>query len=319
MSFSTQVKTEICRQSPHKLCCVRAACYGFACFGKYFDEKGLVLHTERAMIAQQAQHLFRQLGIKSEIVEKQRQDGGIYEFAVKDPMYIWKMQAEFGHIGLSDGIDRKVFRCPACRAAFLGAAFLSAGVVMDPAKEYSLEFVLFKEQLADQLAQVLTEAGYEPKRARRQYSYVLYYRASEQVTDLLTMIGATNASLELMNQKIYKELRNQTNRITNCENANIDKILDASQTAIQNLQLLRQNQKFETLPEQLRQIAILRIDHPECALAELGQMLEPPLGKSGVSHRLRKLAALAQDVEKQARGRADDPTPETGGGDVVKV
>ncbi|MEG0803823.1 MAG: DNA-binding protein WhiA [Pygmaiobacter sp.] len=115
-------------------------------------------------------------------------------------------------------------------------------------------------------------------------------------------MGATNASLEIMNRKIYKEYRNKTNRITNCENANIDKIINASEIAIQNLKLLRENQRFESLPDELRQIAQLRIDYPECSLTELGEMLEPPLGKSGVSHRLRKLASIAADYKK------DDPT-----------
>lgn len=302
MSFSTRVKTEICKSTPKKHCCVRAACYGFACFGKYFDSKGIVLHTERAMIAQQAQHLFRQLGIKSDIVEKQRTDGVIYEFSVKDPMYVWKMLDEFGCTGGQGAVrlfDRSLFSCPSCRAAFLGAVFLCCGVVMDPAKEYSLEFVSFKQAQADGLADLLTEMGYEPKRARRQYSYVLYYRASEQVTDLLTIMGATNASLEIMNQKIYKELRNQTNRIINCESANIDKIVNASQAAIENLRLLKEKQCFESLPEDLREIARLRLEHPEYSLAELGQMLTPPLGKSGVSHRLRKLAGIAEKFKKQ--------------------
>lgn len=301
MSFSTRVKTEICKASLKKPCCVRAACYGFALFGKYFDEKGVVLHTERAMIAQQAQHLFRQMGIKSELTEKQRNDSTIYEFAVKDTMYVWKMMSEFGHTGKEEmlRINDSLFCCAGCRAAFLASAFLCCGMVRDPAKEYSLEFVLFKEILADELFRFLCELGYEPKRAKRQYSYVLYYRASEQVTDLLTMMGAISASFEIMNQKIYKELRNKTNRITNCENANIDKIVNASQNAIENLLLLQSNQKFNSLPEELRQIACLRIDNPECSLAELGQMLEPPLGKSGVSHRLRKLAALAQSYKKE--------------------
>ena len=301
MSFSTQVKTEICRTQPRRRCCVRAACYGFACFGKYFDSKGVVLHTERAMIAQQAQHLYRRLGIKSSITEKQRQDGVIYEFAVKEPVYVWKLLEEFGRTQ-PDGqlhLDKSLLECPDCRAAFLGAAFLCCGVVMDPAKEYSLEFELFKETLAQDLYELLCEMGYEPKRARRQYSFVLYYRASEQVTDLLTLMGATNASLELINQKIYKELRNKTNRITNCENANIDKILNASQAAIENLKFLQENQRFATLPDELRQVAQARLSHPEYSLAELGQLLNPPLGKSGVSHRLRRLAQIAQDCRIQ--------------------
>lgn len=303
MSFSTQVKTEICKSTLHKRCCVRAACYGFACFGKYFDAKGIVLHTERAMIAQHAQHLFRQLGIKSEIVEKKRQDGVIYEFSIKDPMYVWKLLGEFGHTGNEKQfrLNRSMFVCPGCMAAFIATAFLCSGIVMDPAKEYSLEFVTTKKGISDEFATLLADAGYEPKRSRRQYTYVLYYRASEQVTDLLTMMGATGASLELMNRKIYKEIRNKTNRITNCENANIDKILNASENAIGNLKLLRENQCFETLPEELRDIALLRIEHPEYSLAELGQMLEPPLGKSGVSHRLRKLAAIAQDYKKESK------------------
>ncbi|MDD3202814.1 MAG: DNA-binding protein WhiA [Pygmaiobacter massiliensis] len=306
MSFSSEVKTELCKRTINKQCCVRAACYGFACFDKYFDDKGVVLHTERAMIAQHAKHLYKQLGIRSEVVEKLQQDGPIYEFSVKEPESVAMMLLSFGHTGKekSPEIHRDIFICPSCLSAFLASAFLCCGMVADPVKEYSIEFVSNRVALLESFSALLQDYGFEPRIAKRRYNSALYFKASEQVEDMLTLMGATTASLEIMNRKIYKEFRNKTNRITNCENANIDKIINASENAIRNLQLLRENQQFESLPEELREIARLRIDYPECSLAELGAMLEPPLGKSGVSHRLRKLASIAEGLKKAEAANA---------------
>ena len=298
MSFSTQVKSEICKKSLSKPCCTRAACYGFACFGKYYDFKGYVLHTEQAIIAEHAQKLFKQIGVHGNVIELTRTYGVLYEFAIKEQEEIQKMLFAFENSS-DNSINKDIFICPACYSAFVSAAFLSCGIVIDPKKEYSVEFVLGKRDMLCSLKNIFEDMGFDAKIANRRYNDALYFKTSEQVEDILTYMGATSSSIEVMNSKIYKEIRNKTNRITNCENANIDKIINASENAIGNLKLLRANHCFESLPEELRDIAKLRIDYPEYSLLEIGQMLEPPLGKSGVSHRLRKLAALAQEYKKE--------------------
>ena len=188
MSFSSEVKTELCKRTINKQCCVRAACYGFACFDKYFDDKGVVLHTERAMIAQHAKHLYKQLGIRSEVVEKLQQDGPIYEFSVKEPESVAMMLLSFGHTGKekSPEIHRDIFICPSCLSAFLASAFLCCGMVADPVKEYSIEFVSNRVALLESFSALLQNYGFEPRIAKRRYNSALYFKASEQVEDMLT-------------------------------------------------------------------------------------------------------------------------------------
>jgi len=308
MSFSGKAKTELCKKNIGRTCCVRAACYGFALFGKYFDEKGLVLHTERALVAQTAQKLFRRLGIAGEIVVKPRPETTVYEFAVKDPFMVQKLLAEFGVTGREPSlrIDAGNFACESCFFHFLGAVFLCCGTVADPAREYSLEFANSRRNLMHDLAALLRAHGFEPCAGVRKSAQLLYFRASEQVEDLLTAMGATSASLAVMETKVYKDVRNKANRVANCENANIDKIVAASGAALDALQVLRDNQCYETLPEELKAVARLRDEYPEYSLAEIGQLLDPPLSRAGVCHRMKKLTDLAATITRKNREQANE-------------
>ena len=303
MSFSGQVKTELCKKNIHKACCVRAACYGFGCFARYLDEKGLVLQTERALVAQTAAKLFRRLGIRGEIIQKQHAERTIYEFAVKQPDEVSMLLLNFGLTGREEvlRLAPSIFVCESCFFHFLSAAFLSCGTAANPEREYSVEFASPRHALVEDLADQLRQRGFEPSLTERRSARLLYFKASEQVEDVLTAMGATSASLEIMERKVYKELRNKANRIANCENANIDKIVAASGSALRAVQILREHQSFETLPEELKQVARLREEYPEYSLAELGQLLDPPLSRAGVCHRIKKLTNLAEEILKRSK------------------
>lgn len=214
-----------------------------------------------------------------------------------------KLLREYGLTGREPSlrINPAVFACEACFYHFLSAAFLCCGTVADPAREYSLEFVGSRRNLMADLEAQLSGRGFEPRRAQRRSAQVLYFKASEQVEDLLTAMGATSASLAVMEEKVYKELRNKANRITNCENANIDKIVAASGSALDAVRILRDNQCYETLPEELKAVARLREEYPEYSLAELGRLLEPPLSRAGVCHRMKRLTGLAEEISKKNR------------------
>ena len=298
MSFSGKAKTELCKKNIHKPCCVRAACYGFALFSRYLDDKGLVLQTERALVAQTAQRLFRRLGLHGEVITKQRTESVIYEFSIKDPDEVAMLLMTFGLNGNEPQlrIDSSLFVCGECFFHFLATAFLSCGTVADPAREYSLEFASSRHAAIEDLGQLLRQRGFEPGIVERKNAQLLYFKASEQVEDLLTAMGATSASLEVMERKVYKELRNKANRIANCENANIDKIVAASGSALEAVRILREHQCFATLPLELQEVAKLREQYPEYSLAELGQLLDPPLSRAGVCHRMKKLTNLAQQI-----------------------
>lgn len=300
MSFSGQAKTEIEKRLVQKPCCVRAGCWAFACFAKYYDEKGLVLQTERPGTAAMARRLFRRMGLRGEVTARQRPESRVYEFALKDPAHLQMLQLSFGRgqqAVQAGGED--LFVCPDCLHLFYAVAFLCCGTVADPAREYSLEFAVPHPQMAGRLAALLQQGGFAPRQLQRRSARLLYFKASEQVEDLLTAMGATSASLAVMQEKVYKELRNKANRITNCESANIDKLVAASGAALRAVRVLKQGGRFDTLPADLQAVAALREQYPEYSLAELGQMMDPPLSRAGVCRRMKKLAELAGQQERK--------------------
>lgn len=295
MSFSQDVKQEIMSHIPPEGCCAVAAAYGVACFGKYFDSKGIVLHTERTGIAQYAKKVFSLAGVEGKIYARGKEDSRMYEFAVKDSEQIEKMFSLFGGTGTEPSlrINSKIFQCEHCVQAFISAAFLCSGTITDPSKEYNLEFLSNRYGLIQDFSALLMGHGFLPKTTRRRGGNVLYFKASEQIEDMLTYMGASGSSLQLMNLKVYKDLRNKANRITNCETANIDKIVSASGKTIEAIQYLQENGALETLPETLRVAADCREKYPDLPLKELALQFDPPLSKSGLSHRMKKIEQIA--------------------------
>ena len=150
MSFASQAREEIARRSLQKDCCVRAAAYGMACFAKYFDVRGLVLQSEQAAIASLAKQLFARCGVQGEVIEKPRPTGVVYEFGIRSPEQVERMHELFGTTGTETSlqIDPKLIRCQTCVSAYIGAAFLCSGTMTDPQKEYNLEFLTSRTNLA---------------------------------------------------------------------------------------------------------------------------------------------------------------------------
>lgn len=305
MSFSQDVKQEIMNHVPPSGCCATAAAYGIACFGKYFDSKGTVLHTERTSVARYAKKVFSLAGIEGKIYVRGKEESRMYEFAVKEELQVQKLLLLFGHTGIEPSlrINSKNFCCEHCVQAFVAAAFLCSGTITDPTKEYNLEFLSNRYSLMQDFSALLMGHGFLPKITQRRGSNVLYFKASEQIEDMLTYMGASNASLQLMNLKVYKDIRNKANRITNCETANIDKIVSASGKTMAAIRYLRENDSFETLPESLKTAAVYREEYPDLPLKELALQFDPPLSKSGLSHRLKKIeqaAALLMERNQNA-------------------
>lgn len=298
MSFSQDVKQEIMAHIPPTGCCANAAAYGIACFGKYFDAKGTVLHTERTSIAQYAKRIFALAGIEGKIYVRGKEESRMYEFAVKDTAQVKSMLTLFGHTGteLSLRINSKNFCCEHCVQAFVATAFLCSGTITDPTKEYNLEFLSNRYSLMQDFSALLMGHGFLPKITQRRGANVLYFKASEQIEDMLTYMGASSASLQLMNLKVYKDIRNKANRITNCETANIDKIVSASGKTLEAIRYLRQANAFDVLPEPLKAAAECREIYPDLPLKELALQFDPPLSKSGLSHRLKKLEQMAASL-----------------------
>ena len=301
MSFSQDVKNEIVQKKITRECCALAASYGIACFGRYFDSKGLVLHTELLGVAQYAKRLFGICGVHGAIITKERPSGPLYEFKVDDPQEVDKMLKLFHceEEQVSRHIDPRLIRCGHCFSTFVASAFLCCGTMTDPSKEYNLEFLCPRYNLAKDLEGILAEHEFTPRRTVRKGVNVIYVKASEQVADLLTFMGAGGAAMQIMDHKMFKELRNKTNRLNNCEMANIDKVVTANVAARKAIEYLQEKGDFDALPAPLRQAAQLRLDWPDLSLAQLVQKSPEPISKSGLSHRLKKLEQLADELRQR--------------------
>lgn len=303
MSFSADVKKEIVSREVPKSCCAVAAAYAVACFGKYFDEKGTVLHTEHEVVAKYAQKVMQRAGIKGEIHVKARESKDVYEFSVKDKEQVDKLLELFERKpeDVSVRINGDIFKCDHCASAFIAAAFLCAGTMTNPEREYNLEFLSNRHGLIKDLASLLEGREISTGCVRRKGSNVLYIKSSEQIEDLLTIMGATNASLEIMNLKVYKDIRNKANRIANCETANIDKTVTANVNTASAIDYLRENDAFDLLPDTLKKTALMLEENPDASLRSLAQKFTPPISKSGLSTRLKRLEQIADKMKERAR------------------
>ena len=299
MSFSQEVKNEILRRKISKPCCNMAAAYAVACFGKYFDDRGVVLQTENEGVATFAQKLYRRCGVQGTVLSKERTTGPVYEFSVKDPAEVAKLLTLFGHTGKEPTlrIRPENFKCQSCMQAFISTAFLCCGTMTDPEKSYNLEFLSTRHYLSQQLEAMLAEHDFHPHRALRKGANTIYIKAADHLEDLLTFMGAGGAAMRIMNQRLYNEMRNKTNRLSNCETANLGKSVQAAvqvQLAIEKLQAAG---AMNTLPENLRQTAKLRMQYPDLPLAKLAQKFDPPVSKAGLSHRMKKIQEAAARLD----------------------
>lgn len=183
---------------------------------------------------------------------------------------------------------------PCCRRSYLRGAFLAGGSISDPEKTYHLEIACHSRELARETCELINSFNMNAKIIKRKGTYVTYLKEGENIVDFLNVIGAHSALLELENVRILKEMRNNVNRIVNCETANLEKTITASVRQVENIKFIRDHVGFDNLPYNLREIAELRLVYSDANLKELGEMLSPPLGKSGVNHRLRKLDEIAE-------------------------
>ena len=202
-----------------------------------------------------------------------------------------KLIAKFGV--LSEPVDALLIKNACCRRSFLRGAFLCCGSMSAPEKGYHLEFVCAHEKQAEQLKEIITQFDIEAKIVSRKKYFVVYLKEGAGIVDLLNVMEAHVALMELENLRIVKEVRNSINRRVNCEAANISKTVHASARQVEDIEYIKEHYGFLRLPDNLREMAEVRLEYPDAALKELGQYLNPPVGKSGVNHRLRKLSELA--------------------------
>ncbi|MCG4585882.1 DNA-binding protein WhiA, partial [Anaerosalibacter bizertensis] len=188
-------------------------------------------------------------------------------------------------------------RC--CKRSFIRGAFLGGGSISNPEKTYHLEFVTTNEEHGKELSDLINSFGLSSKIVLRKENFVIYLKEGEQIVDLLNIMGAHLALLKLEDIRVLKDVRNNINRIVNCETANLSKTIDASLRQIENIEYIDRIIGLEKLPKNLSDLAYLRLEHRDASLKELGAMLNPPVGKSGVNHRFRRIEEIVDNLKKE--------------------
>ena len=296
MSFSTDVKEELLALTLVPACCRHAEAYGMLLFGRSFSTSSVSFAAENRDVAAKYAETVRSItGVSPEITD----DGAkIAQVAVRTSAERRTILAAFGH-GTGDltlRINRANLTDDCCFAAFVRGVFLSCGTISSPEKNYHLEFIVPFLKLSNDLFAFLQELGFRPKHIMRKGSHVIYFKESESIEDMLTLMGATNSTLRLINVKISKDVRNHVNRRVNFETANIDRSVHAGSVQIEAIRKIQREQGLDSLSDALREIAELRLDNPEASLFELEEMLDGRLSRSGINHRLKRLVEIAQQL-----------------------
>lgn len=296
MTFAQKVKTELCSIEDTNACCQKAELYGLLLFGRSFSNSGISIQTEHKAVAERIEALLlKLLGVIPAQKLLDRSDGRKSDYlSVENPKDLNKIFTSLGQDGKTVAlrINRADIENDCCSAAFLRGVFLVCGSIVDPEKDYHMEFVSSHLRLGQDLADFMTEVGLEPKTIVRKGNFVLYFKDSSQIEDTLTYMGAVQNSLELMNVKVYKDLRNKVNRVTNCETANIGKTVNAAGLQLEAIKKLQSTKGYESLPEELREIAEIRLENPDASLRELAVIAG--ISRSGVNHRLNRLVEIAK-------------------------
>ena len=296
MSFCSNVKSEMCRAPISKSCCAVAEAYGVLLFCNTFTPTGLRIVTESKDFAQRLPKLFkRAFGIEFD----QRPEGerGKQVFAVDQPEKLKKIYDAFGLelTTVSLHVNLGVLEEECCRISFLRGAFMAGGSVTDPEKRYHLELATSHQRVSREVYALLMEQGFLPKDTVRGGNSILYCTQSDSIEDVLTALGAPVCAMQIMEAKVEKDLRNGVNRRVNCETANLGKAVDAAQEQLAAIRRLEADGRYAELPDKLRKTAELRKENPEATLLELAQMQDPPLTKSAINHRMRKIMELSKE------------------------
>lgn len=302
MSFSADVKSELLSVEIEKECCLHAFCYGFLLCSRSFSFREISILTEHRQIAEKyADTVFAVCGVKPRVVKS---DAGKYRIEIQGDADRARVMALFGYDSKSRTmrVNYANLADDCCKSSFLRGVFLACGTVNDPNKRYHLEFVLPYKNLIKDIALFISQfeefqMDYEPKIIQRNSNYVMYFKGSEAIEDILTVMGAVSASLEVMGAKMYKDMRNNVNRKLNFENANLDKTVGAAAKQIEAIRKIKNTSGLKILPEELREIAELRFDNPDMSLRELSESLTVPLSRSGVNHRLKKICDIADSIK----------------------
>lgn len=315
MSFSSATKNELSRVSLENRCCAIAELAALVRMNGYIHLSGngkinLKFTTENAAIARRTFSLIKKLYHMDINVmvrkNKQLKKNNNYLVAITNTEDTRRILMDVGFISKDTSNNFRVnYRIPThivsnrcCKRAYIRGAFLGGGSISNPERTYHLEFVTNNEEHGKELSNLINSFGLDSKVILRKDSFVVYLKESEQIVDLLNIMEAHQALLKLEDIRVLKDMRNNINRLVNCETANLGKTINASLRQAENIEYIENTIGLEKLPQNLREIARLRLEYRDASLKELGTMLNPPIGKSGINHRLRRIDEIADKIRR---------------------
>ena len=313
MSFALDTKNELARIETEKKCCMLAEIAGFVrvCGSVKLGGGGkitIVIAMDNPAIARRYKKLIKDYFSINADLEAGRGEGpakgralflrippeGNSEQILREAGILLVRE---GLNYLSDGIYEGLIKTKCCRKAYLRGAFLGAGTVSNPERGYHIEFLCNTEALASDIKKLINGfVGLNAKVVRRKNKHVAYVKESGQIVDILNIMGAHSHLLVFENVKIVKEMRNKANRVRNCDSANIDKTIKSAERQIDSIKKIESKKGLKWLPDKLYETAVLRLQNPETGLAELAGLMDPPLKKSGINNRLKKIEEIAKGL-----------------------
>ena len=292
MTFAAEAKTELCQPRIERKCCALAEAYGVLLYCNSFSPEEIRIITSSDSFSHRLPHLFKKaFGIKFDRQPPETAEGR-RSFSITDGEKIKVIYDAFGNdlntpsLHVNFGIIED-----ACdKTAFIRGAFLAGGSVTDPEKRYHLELATGHYSVSRETVPILQELGFEPGESQRRGNHLLYFKKSDEIADLLTAMGAPVASMKIAEAKVEKEMTNNIMRKVNCDSANADKTVAAAAEQMEAIRRIERTYGLSALPEPLHDAALLRIANPEASLSDLAKLSYPPVSKSCLSHRLRKIA-----------------------------
>lgn len=299
VSFSANAKAEVCRVFPNRHCCALAEAFGILLFCNSFTSDNIRIITESRDFALFLPKLFKKaFNITFDVFPSMESPGKLI-FQIFDEEKIQFIMESFGfdQDTLALHVNFPVVEYDCCKAAFLRGAFLAGGSVTDPEKGYHMELTTTHASVARETFALIREiASFSTKTALRSGTHVLYFKQSDLISDYLTFLGAPIAAMGIMEAKLEKELNNKVNRRCNCDDANTSKVVEAAQEQLVAIRILKERGIYEKMPQKLQQAAAAREAHPASALSELAGMMDPPITKPAMNHRLKKLVQMSKEA-----------------------
>lgn len=297
MSFASDIKEELCRRNAGSKCCCRAEIAAFVLFSARYEDEELNITTENPAVAKQVLNLIKHAyGLEPKVsVKKNLLFINLDKASTENVLRDLNILRDDGRTEFR--IYNGMIKNECCAKSFVRGVFLSCGSMTSPEKDYHLEFMTHRKRLSGDLEVLLKKFGLVPKTVMRKSNYVIYFKASDAISDVLSLMGAVNSLMEFENTVIIKDVKNNINRRANFENANMNKTADAAVKQLTAIRKIESAGMLDSLTPELKEVALLRMENPDISMTEICGLLTDRVSKSGVNHRFRKLISIAEGLK----------------------